>query len=316
VSAPRIACVGTYILDVLGRPIDSLPVTQQAVVIEEIRMTVAGTAGGTAVDLARLGADVLAVGAVGQDNAGEFVRTLLAREGVDTAGLVDKAGVGTSATILPISSAGVRPAWHVTGANSLLGPADLPTALLAEVDALHYGGVSALPGLDGPGSAALLRSAKAHGAITTADCLGVKRADALTVFADSFPHLDVFLPNRGEVAMLTGRESPREGARMLRDLGPTVVIVKLDSEGAFVVGPDGEFEVPPIPVPVRDTTGCGDAFCAGLLRALTLGWELEPATRLASACGAMTARGLGSDAGITDLESTLDFLREQRIPVP
>lgn len=64
-ARPRVACVGVVILDVLGRAIDVLPTTQESLIIDEIRMTVAGTAGGTAVDLARLGAEVLAVGAVG-----------------------------------------------------------------------------------------------------------------------------------------------------------------------------------------------------------------------------------------------------------
>ena len=42
-------------------------------ILEEIRLTVAGTAGGTSVDLAKLGMDVYALGALGQDELGDFV---------------------------------------------------------------------------------------------------------------------------------------------------------------------------------------------------------------------------------------------------
>lgn len=316
VARPRVACVGVYILDVLGRAIDVLPTTQSAVVIDEIRMTVAGTAGGTAVDLARLGADVLAVGAVGPDNVGAFVRTLLEQEGVDASGLVVKPGHPTSATMLPISSAGVRPAWHVRGANAALGRDDLPWDALAGLDALHYGGVSALPGLDGDPSRELLATARAHGVLTTADCLGVKRSDALATFAASLPHVDVFMPNRDEVARLTGRSSPEDGARALRDLGARAVIVKLDADGCFGVGEDGEFSLPAIPGPVVDSTGCGDAFCAGVIRGLTLGRPLEEAAWLGIAAGTLTAGGLGSDAGLRDLDSTLAFLDDRRQEIP
>ncbi|MGY2083747.1 carbohydrate kinase family protein [Blastococcus sp. SYSU DS0539] len=311
-DAPRVACVGIYILDVLGRAIDELPTTQRSLIIDEIRMTVAGTAGGTAVDLARLGADVLAVGAVGQDSVGAFVRTVLQQEGVDVSGLVVKPGVPTSATMLPISSAGVRPAWHVRGANAELGPADLPWDALARVDVLHYGGVSALPGLDGDPSCELLSFARAHGALTTADCLGVKRPDALELFAASLQHVDVFMPNRDEVALLTGVSSPYDGARAILDLGPRAVLVKLDAEGCFGVTAEGEFSLPAIPGPIVDSTGCGDAFCAGVIRGLSLGWPLEKAAELGIASGTLTAGGLGSDAGLRDLDSTLAFLDGHR----
>ena len=54
-SHPAVACVGTYIVDVLGRPVSELPRGQVSSLLEEIRITPAGTAGGTSVDLARLG---------------------------------------------------------------------------------------------------------------------------------------------------------------------------------------------------------------------------------------------------------------------
>src|ERR671929_1021536 len=98
----RVACVGTYIIDVLGRPVSELPRGQTSRLLEEIRITVAGTAGGTAVDLARLGAEVVAAGAIGHDLAGDLMALALEREGVDASGLVRKDGVQTSCTMLPI----------------------------------------------------------------------------------------------------------------------------------------------------------------------------------------------------------------------
>jgi sugar/nucleoside kinase (ribokinase family) len=311
----RVACVGVYILDVLARPIDALPTTQQAVLVDEIAMAPAGTAGGTAVDLARLGHDVLAVGAVGDDAAGEFLVGVLRREGIDTSAIALKHDTATAATVLPISSTGVRPAWHVRGATVELGRADLPMGAIAGADALHYGGVSALPGLDGEVSRELLAFAKNSGLLTTADCLGIKRDDVLDVFGPSFPYVDVFMPNRGEVELLTGRRSPVEGARQLRALGPQSVIVKLDADGCFGTGPDGEFQIPAFDVPVVDTTGCGDAFCSGVITGLLAGWSLEESAWLGTAAGAQTAGGLGSGAGVHDFDDTMAFLDHHRARV-
>jgi sugar/nucleoside kinase (ribokinase family) len=311
----RVACVGVYILDVLTRPVDALPTTQQAVLVDEIVMAPAGTAGGTAVDLARLGHDVLAVGAVGDDDAGEFLVGVLRREGIDTSAIAVKPDTATAATVLPISSTGVRPAWHVRGATVALGRADLPMDAIAGVDALHYGGVSALPGLDGEVSRELLAYAKEYGVLTTADCLGIKRDDALAVFTPSLPYVDVFMPNRGEVELLTGLRSPEDGARALHALGPRSVIVKLDADGCFGVGPEGEFHIPAFDVPVVDTTGCGDAFCSGVITGLLAGWTLEDAAWLGTAAGAQTAGGLGSVAGVHDLDDTMNFLDHHRAQV-
>jgi sugar/nucleoside kinase (ribokinase family) len=61
-------------------------------------------------------------------------------------------------------------------------------------------------------------------------------------------------------------------------------------------------------VPVVDTTGCGDAFNAGFLTGLLGGCPPADAAHLGVACGALVATGLGSDAGLDDLDQVLDFL--------
>lgn len=308
---PSIACVGVYILDVLGRPIDHLPEVQYTQVIEEIRITVAGTAGGTAVDLARMGAEVYAVGVVGQDTSGDFVVTLLEREGVHTDSIARaKEGVQTATTMLAINSKGLRPGFHASGANHELREEHTKGIFDVGLDALHYGGVSALPGLDGEPATRLLAEAKRRNVLTTADCLGVKREDALELLKPSLPYIDVFMPNRDEACLLTGLEDPRAAGRQLQEMSGNWVIVKLDAEGCYAIGPDEEtFELPTLPGPVVDTTGCGDAFCSGVIIGLLRGWSTREAARLGIAAATLTARGLGSDAGITTFEDVIEFMR-------
>src|SRR6266567_3902995 len=128
-----VTVLGAHILDVLGRPVEEIPPGQGSVRLREIRATAAGTAAGTGVDLAKLGARVLAVGALGDDLLGDIVIAAMARHGVDTSGLSRKRAAQTSATILPIRGNGERPALHVPGATSLLELADVDLERLAGV---------------------------------------------------------------------------------------------------------------------------------------------------------------------------------------
>jgi sugar/nucleoside kinase (ribokinase family) len=300
--------VGVFIVDVLGRPVEDLPRGQDSRLLDEIRITVAGTAGGTSVDLARLGAEVVAVGAIGEDNLGDFMLGVLAGEGVSTEHLARKPGVQTSATILPIHPNGSRPAWHVLGANATLEGDDMPWNELAGCDALHLGGLAALGALDGEPAARVARVARESAVLTTADCLGVKRDDALEVVTPVLPYVDIFMPNEQEATALTGEPDAAAAGHCLRTLGATCVIVKRGEHGCLILDEDGERELPAFDAPVVDTTGCGDAFCAGVIVARCAGWSIDDAARLGNAAGALNLRGLGSDAGARSLDEAVEFM--------
>jgi sugar/nucleoside kinase (ribokinase family) len=309
-SRPRVASVGTYIVDVLGRPVSELPRGQVSSFLDEIRITVAGTAGGTSVDLARLGAEVIAMGAIGRDNVGEFLVSTLRAEGVDPSYLVAKDSVQTSATMLPIHPDGSRPAWHVPGANSTFTLADIDWDALTGCDAVHLGGLTALPGVDGQPAGQMLAHAREHGALTTADFLGVRGESPAEQLAQCLPHVEIFMPNDGEALAATGEADAAAAAEALRSLGASTVIIKQGPEGCLILDDDGARSLPTREVPVVDTTGCGDAFCAGVIVARCAGWPIDEAARLGCATGTLNVRGLGSDAGARDVEEALAFAGE------
>jgi ribokinase len=61
--------------------------------------------------------------------------------------------------------------------------------------------------------------------------------------------------------------------------------------------PGGPFSAAPLPGPVEDAYGCGDAFAAGLTFALARGDEPREAIALAARCGAAALTGRGAYAG-------------------
>jgi sugar/nucleoside kinase (ribokinase family) len=89
------------------------------------------------------------------------------------------------------------------------------------------------------------------------------------------------------------------------ELGAGAVIVTLGSAGCLIADPARLRWLPAMRVPVVDTTGAGDAFCAGVITGHGFGWGLDDAARLGTAAASLTLQGLGSDAGVRNLEDTL-----------
>ena len=305
-----VTVLGAHILDVLGRPVETIPPGQGSVRLKEIRATAAGTAAGTGVDLAKLGARVLAVGALGDDLLGDIVIAAMSRHGVDTSGLVRKSGVQTSATILPIRPNGERPALHVPGATRLFTRADVDLERIQNSRALLVGAPDALAGLTGEELAQIARAARSGGALVAVDVLHPGRPEDLDRLAPLLAVTDWFIPNGDQLLALTDREEPADAIKDALALGAGGVAVTLGADGCLVAwqGSGAPVHLPALEVQVVDTTGCGDGFTAGLLTGLLAGATPDDAAWLGLACGALVATGLGSDAGIENLGQVLDFL--------
>lgn len=97
---------------------------------------------------------------------------------------------------------------------------------------------------------------------------------------------DLFICNQQEAGVLFGEDlrtdSPAEilakTKQYLRDTGLKSMVVTLSERGSVYAGPGGEEGIcPAVPAAVKDTTGAGDAYCAGLCAALAKGHSLGDA---------------------------------------
>jgi sugar/nucleoside kinase (ribokinase family) len=301
-----VAVIGPHLVDVLGRPVSVIPPGQGSVVLDEIRVTVAGTGGGAAVDLSKLGVAVSSFGAIGDDVLGRLLLTQLREHGVDTAGLVTRRGEKTAATILPIRPNGERPALHVPGAMASLHAADVDGAALLGADAVLFGGPETSPRLLDSDGIELFGAVHAAGIPIFVDLLYPGRPETLDLLTPLLPLVDWFMPNDQQLRGLTGVDDVVAAARALLDRGVGAVAVTVGEHGALLVRPGVEpVSVPAMPTTVVDTTGCGDSFNAGMITGLLSGCAPEDAALIGCACGALVASGLGSDAGIEDLSGVL-----------
>jgi sugar/nucleoside kinase (ribokinase family) len=311
----RVVSLGVHIVDILGRPVSQIPPGQGRQLLEEIRITAAGTAAGTSVDLAKLGADVIAMGAIGDDLLADFLTSVLARHGIDTHLLARKQGTATSATILPIRANGERPALHAPGATSSLAETDIDLPAIQAADVLHIGGPDALGRFSGAPLRRVLAFARNNKVITTMDVLSARDASAWDRLQPLFPYVQYFMPNDEQLTTLTGTADLTEAARTVLRLGTQAILVSRGAHGSALITAGERTDLPALPAHVVDTTGCGDACSAGFITGLLHGWPPHDAAWLAMAAASQVITGLGSDAGIVDLEGTLQILH-RHAPTP
>ncbi|MCR9135500.1 MAG: sugar kinase [Alphaproteobacteria bacterium] len=300
---------GLTILDVAGRPVSAIPKGGNVDFIDEIRMNPAGTASGAVMNASKLGLTCATAACVGNDEKGDFIVNYYDRMGIDTSLVQRTDTMPTSATILPIRPNGERPALHCRGASDAWYVEESGFEALCDARFLHHGGTGLLNAMDDGQSAKLLAHAKQKGLTVTFDLIA---PDEYTVglLADLLPHVDYFMPSFEEAVFLSGLSEPADVSAFFKNMGARSCIFKWGANGSYVsCAGQKDFRVPALKVAVSDTTGCGDSYCGGFIAGLAMGYDVEAACRLGTAVSAQVATGLGSDAGVDDLESTLAFMQ-------
>jgi ribokinase len=123
----------------------------------------------------------------------------------------------------------------------------------------------------------------------------------LTGFKEMIAETYVFMPNQGELVQLTGKPDYRAGSQFMLDKGVSVVAVKLGSRGCYVTDRRHSHLVEPFKVDVVDTTGAGDAFCAGFLYGLMKNKSLYDCGRIGNYVASRCITVMGARTGLPKL---------------
>lgn len=224
-----------------------------------------------AVAAARSGASVVLAGNVGDDEAGERLRSIVRSEGIDDTHLRTLDGMATGRAIITVDDEGENSIIIVAGANAGPAPTDLPTGrvVLAQLETTIDGVVDAFTTARSAGSTTILNPAPA--VVLTDELLGL---------------CDVLVPNEHEVDLLGGRDRV---AAMVGHL-----VVTLGAQGADHVHAGDTTHVDPFAVDPVDTTGAGDAFCGALASRIAAADSMTAALRYAAAAGALATTTPGA----------------------
>ena len=139
--------------------------------------------------------------------------------------------------------------------------------------------------------------------------------DYITGYQDRFarllPLLAAFLPSREEVALWFGDDDPERRIGDLLALGPEIVVIKMGAEGVLLQrrGQRRPVRLAPIPGPVVDQTGAGDAFCGGFVASLAVGVPVLDAARAGLVSASFAVERFGA-AGLIDVD---DRDRDERL---
>ena len=290
----RICVVGCVNVDMVTR-VDRFPSPGETIRGKSFGTFPGGKGANQAVALARLGASVDLVGAVGDDAFGKDYLERLAREGVGIEGIGAIGGATTGTATIEVAASGENHIVIVGGAND-------------HVDRRYVEGHAPIIRR---ASLLLLQLEIAIDAVVAA--VEIASESGIPVILDPAPARELpasllarcryLTPNEGEASLLSGVDAStpdglRRAAQRLLAQGVGRVIVKAGSRGAFVAGPDGFELVPAMPVEAIDTVGAGDTFNAGLAYALSRGDGLLDAVRFANVAAALSTTVVGAQGGM------------------
>jgi sugar/nucleoside kinase (ribokinase family) len=180
--------------------------------------------------------------------------------------LAQDPSLATGKVFVLVDGAGERTMITDRGAGEALSPDDLPRALFRRGH-LHLSGYTLSGGSRRESALSALRLARDAGMSISVDPSSVPLLEEMGPerFLEWTRGVDLCLPNLEEGALLGGAEDPdRVAQELLRYYSG--VVLKLGAGGALYAGTDGErVRLPAAPARVVDTTGAGDALCAGFL---------------------------------------------------
>lgn len=310
-----VTCIGIFVADTLGKPVDHMPAWRQLLVLDRVELATGGCSNNTGTVLARLGLKVGVIGKIGNDAYGDFILGCLNKDGIDVSGMRRCDTPGTSYSFVAVASNGERAFFHYFGANGTFCIDDVDFSVIENSRILHLGGSLVMPALDGQPTAEILKYAREKGVITCLDTVWNDSIDTLATLSPSLPYLDYFLPSIDEASLMTGYDSPYDIAGFFLDRGVGTIGLKMGAEGCYLRNKDTEIYIPAFKIDVVDTCGAGDAFIGGFLAGVVKGWDLEQCGRLGNATGSICASAMGATAGVRNWDETIEYMQKAELLV-
>ncbi|MGI5867822.1 MAG: ribokinase [Kiritimatiellia bacterium] len=260
------------------------------------------------VALARAGAQVVHIGAIGAD--GRALLAALERDGVDVSAITVEAETPTGHAIIQVDPQGRNCIIVAPGANATLTPDAVRAALAAAKPGdllLAQNETSAI--------AEAIRDAKARGlrvALNPAPMDGRVETQPLEL-------VDTLVVNEIESVQLLDLHgvaapgSPTAALEALRRLHPHAqIIMTLGEDGAIAADTDGAVsQVPAFRVQAVDTTAAGDTFTGFFLASQARGVTTTEALRLASAAAAIAVTRHGAAPSVPTINEVEAWLAAQ-----
>ena len=300
-----IAIAGSILVDNINE-ISAYPQAGELTKIKSVQKSVGGCVPNVAIDLKKVCPELLvkAVGKVGKDENGEYVKEVLANNGVD----IENVSMGndkTSFTEVMSVSGGQRTFFTYAGASADFGVKDVGMSAL-NVKMLHLGYFLLLDKIDNGDGRLLLKKAKENGVKTSIDLVS-ENSDRYSLVLPCLKYVDNLIINEVEAGALTGMEPEKENliaiAKKLKEYGVAERVIIHTPDVGVCVSEMGVEYVPSYSLPegfVVGTTGAGDAFCAGALLGIYQGMSDKEILEFASAVAVAALSSADATSGLRE----------------
>lgn len=280
----------------------------------------------TATGLARLGCDVGFLVKLGTDEFGLELKNLLLSEGMDPRCILEGRGQNTTLAMAAIDAEG-KPEFRFyrdNAADVSLTWEELPPMDLAQFGIYHFGSISLAEPPASDTYIRLFRKMKDNGVVTAMDpnirphYLENKpgfRSNLLEWISE----VDVLKLSDDDLCWITNEHDVEAGLAALPRRDGLVVVTEGPQGARAVLRGGSPVVMPGFRVDVAETTGCGDAFMAGMLFCLLEFADdklkslnetrLRDILRFANACAAIVATRHGAANSMPRLAEVKSFLK-------
>jgi len=285
---------GALNVDKLFR-VNRLAKAEEESFIENYVEACGGSAANTAVGLARLGCKVGFIGKVGCDREGDLLIQDFRAEGVNT-DCVIRAGQGKSGSVLGfVDKKGARALYIDSGVNDTIEFDEINVVYTSQARFLH---LTSFVGEKSFQTQKKLLNALPNSVKVSFDPGALYARKGYAILEPILKKTYVLMPNAIELELLTGETDYCKGADFMVGRGVKIVAVKLGGDGCYVTDGRERHLIKAFKVKVVDTTGAGDAFCAGFLYGLVNGKSLFECGRLGNFVASRCVMKMGARAGL------------------
>ena len=292
-----VLCIGSAVLDITARPIESQDMWREKQRISEIQIQTGGDAANQSLRLADLGCEAALAAAVGADQNGQMLKHALDARGVRTEFLAVKEGIQTGTALVLVNEAGERHTFSEKGAHSFLSKEDVKAALLEHPRAISLGSLFSMPELEADGLLEYLQAAREQKIPVFAVLAADKQRQGFEGIRPFLPLISYFLPSLYDALEMTGTGSAEEAADQYLEAGAGCVVIKCGSQGCYLASAEGNSWIPAVPVEPVDTTGAGDCMVALFISRILSGDTPKEACRYACVGASLSTLFPGASGG-------------------
>jgi ribokinase len=288
--------IGALNLDRLYK-VEKIAEGDEEIAIQETTEAPGGSAANTIYALGKLGMSTGFIGAVGNDAEAKVVLDSLKSVGCDTSLIKIKTDARTGLIIGIVDPKGERALYIAPGANNLLSEDDLDFGYLDQMDSLHISSFVSDTQLELQKKAVEKLNPENKLSFAPGSLYAKKGFRELEPI---MKRTNVLFLNEAEAKILTKKDY-KEASEFLIGYGCKIVAVTLKEKGCYVTDGTLKEHVAAMETDVKDTTGAGDAFCAGFLFGLSQGRTLRECGRLGNFVAARCIMKIGARSGLPEL---------------